>query len=51
MKPIRAAVPNDDDCLRYERILDDAGLPFDLNSAAVSGKILSVISQNSRYTR
>jgi hypothetical protein len=30
MKRIRVAVPNSDDCMRCERALDDAAIPFDL---------------------
>jgi hypothetical protein len=30
VKRIRVAVPNPDDCMRCERALDDAAIPFDL---------------------
>ena len=40
MKRIRVAVPHGDDCLRCERILDDAGIPFDLNQRKGTGTVL-----------
>ena len=40
VKRIRVAVPHDDDCLRCERILDDAAVPFDLNQQRGTGTVL-----------
>jgi hypothetical protein len=47
MKRIRVAVPNDDDCLRCEHILDDAGIPFDLNQRKGTGTVLIYLEDES----
>ena len=47
MKRIRVAVPNDDDCMRCERILDDAAVPFDLNQQQDTGTVLIYLEDES----
>ena len=47
MKRIRVAVPNNDDCMRCERILDDAAVPFDLNQQQDSGTVLIYLEDES----
>jgi hypothetical protein len=42
VKRIRVAVPNNDDCMRCERMLDDAGFPFDLNQQQDTGKMVLI---------
>ena len=40
MQRIRVAVPNDDGCLRCERILDDAAVRYALNQRKGTGTVL-----------
>ena len=47
MKRIRVDVPNDGDCMRCERALDDAAIPFDLIPHPESAAVLIYIEDES----
>jgi hypothetical protein len=47
MQRIRVAILNPDDCARCGRILDDAGIPFDLNQRQGTGTVLIFLADES----
>ena len=47
MKRIRVAVPNGDDCMRCERLLDDAAVLFDLNQQQNTDTVLIYLEDES----
>jgi hypothetical protein len=48
VKRIRVAVPNPDDCLRAERVLNDAGIPFKLMVQKASHLLIEVADRDLR---